>query len=748
MGRLFRQKRPAGSRVNFGTAAALISTALAGLLSGEPLPEAALPALLKKPATREQAGEQARQILELMTPQERFDLVGGSDGFFVKGNDRLGLPPLEFSDTTLGVKRWSGGDEDFKSTAFPGTLLLAAAWDPELTRQYGRAVAREMRSYGIHVMLGPGINLQRLPFGGRSFEYFGEDPFLVSRMAAAYVTGAQSQGVATTLKHFVGNEMESFRRSSNSLIGERALREIYMEPFRAGIDAGAQCVMTSYNLLNGEWTGESRAAVNGLLRGELGFCGLVMTDWESTFHGDRLAASGTDIEMPRHLGLAFDKEKVFGSPEIDRMAENILRTFIGSGHYEQAAAGTYARSEWKKELPKHVEFARQVNEQGIVLLKNNGVLPVSSDTRQTILVTGRYADREKLTGGGSASVKGFDLKTYRQALEETYSDARLVFSDNPSEDQLKQADCVLVFPAPKYEGEGVDREWVLAEDPLVRKCVANHSNTIVVLVIGGGCAADWADDAAAVIQQTYGGQTAADALCNVISGKVNPSGKLAFTFPHTLVGTPWAGLEPKLNAPRLGLDIQPNRERFDPQDLNRRFGNKKRWVLGNSDDPDKITEIYTFDVEYTEGVLMGYRWYDSREVPVRYPFGHGLSYTTFGYSGLQVRTEPDGIIVQAQITNSGEAAGREIVQLYVGAVHPSVPRPPRELKGFVKIHLAPGETKPVEFYLKPEDLAYYDALRKVWKVEPGEYRIGVAASSRDIRLSETVNWKQGMSVRR
>jgi beta-glucosidase len=720
---------------------ALWAEAAAGSNSG-------IQSLLKKPSTWEQAGVQARQILAQMTPQERFDLVGGSDGFFVNGNDRLGLPPLEFSDTTLGVKRWNGGDKDFRSTAFPGTLLLAAAWDPELTRQYGRAVAREMRSYGIHVMLGPGVNLQRLPFGGRNFEYFGEDPFLVSRMAAAYVTGAQSQGVATTLKHFIGNEMETFRKSSNSQIGGRALRELYMAPFRAGIEAGAWCVMTSYNLLDGEWAGESRAAVSGLLRGELGFRYLVMTDWESTFHGDRLAASGTDIEMPRHLGLAADKEKVFGSPEIDRMAGNILRTFIWSGHYEQAVTGTYARPEWKSEISEHVAFARQVNEQGIVLLKNSGVLPIPPDTKRTVLVTGRYADREKLTGGGSASVNGFDLKTYRQALEETWSEATLVFADNPSAAQIEQSDAVIVFPAPKYEGEGVDREWALAEDELVRKCVANNSNTIVVLVIGGGCAADWADDAAAVIQQTYGGQTAADALCNVISGTVNPSGKLAFTFPRTPAGTPWADLETKPGAPRMGLDIQPDNDRFDPQDLNRRFGNKKRWALGNSDEEKEITGIYTFDVKYTEGIFMGYRWYDSREAPVRYPFGHGLSYTTFGYSGLQIRTEPDGIVVQAQITNSGATAGREIVQLYVGAVHPSVPRPPRELKGFVKIGLAPGETKTVEFDLKPEDLAYYDAQHNVWKVEPGEYRISVAASSRDIRLSGTVDWKQELSIRR
>lgn len=352
-----------------------------------------------------EAWEQARELMGLLSPEERFDLVSSGGAFGIAAVPRLSIPAVAFADASAGLRLKSvaslGTFE--KTTAFPCTLLLASTWSGSLAYEYAHALGEEARAGGVHVILGPGANIYRLSQCGRNFEYLGEDPFLSSVMVENYVKGLQSTGVAATLKHFVGNETEMYRRSANSVIDDRALHEIYLPPFQAGIDAGAKCVMTSYNLLNGEWTGQSREAVEGLLRKELGFEWLCMTDWTATWDGEKIAASGVDLEKPSGKSLEKVRAKLLGSSEIDRMATRILATAIAAGFYE----GNFARPEWMSRWAQREFVARKVNEQGIVLLQNNGILPLdAASVKGAILVAGINANREELSARGSGHVEG------------------------------------------------------------------------------------------------------------------------------------------------------------------------------------------------------------------------------------------------------------------------------------------------------------------------------------------------------
>jgi beta-glucosidase len=683
--------------------------------------------LLKKPATWEQAEKQAEELMQAMLPVERFSFVCSDFPLGLQAFARLGIPNIHFADASCGVvNRLTTivGLRHPMTVAHPCTLLLAATWNLELAKKYGTALGEECKSGPTHFLLGPGINLQRASWCGRNFEYMGEDPLLAGDMVAEYVRGLQSAGVCATLKHFIGNEIEFHRRGSNSQIDDRTLRELYMEPFRKGIEAGAFSVMTSYNLINGEWTGQSKFVNTELLRGELGFRGLIMTDWISTWDGEKVALSGMDLETPSGLALKRSKDKLVGSAKIDRMAKSVLATCIYAGLYENPrkdAALDKKRPEWET-------TALEVNREGIVLLKNNGMLPLAEKQGgRKILVLGNYAPVKELSGGGAAHVTGYNLRNYFAALLELFPDAQLTKyptpqSPTPDEATLRAADTILIFSGFESEGEGKDTSFVLPDDGLIAKCVALNPRTMVSIISGCSVRMDWADQAGAIAYVFFGGQTGPEAFGDILTGQVNPSGRLPFTIEKQVEDSPAAAL----------LNPQPDTTHSYPLEYIPQVFHGEFFPSADG------KGLHAVRVDYNEGVFIGHRWYESKKIPVRFPFGHGLSYTTFVFEDLKIQKADAGKVrVSLNIKNTGARDGAEVVQLYVSDKECSVPRPPQELKAFQKVKLQPGESKQVEFLLNDEAFRFWSPATRKWTVEPGKFEIRAGASSADIRLQGT-----------
>ncbi|MGD1046441.1 MAG: glycoside hydrolase family 3 C-terminal domain-containing protein [Bacteroidota bacterium] len=671
-----------------------------------------------QPLSFEEADAKAASILALMTTEEKIAYIGGDRSFFLRSIPRLNLDEVYMTDATQGVHiREEFRDNDLsryqleKSTAFPCPLALAATWNTTLANQYATAAGEECRGGGIGILLGPGVNNYRISQCGRNFEYFGEDPFLTSRIIEAYVKGVQSTGTVATLKHFVANNTEFYRRKSNSIVDERTLHEICLPPFKAGIDAGAHAVMTSYNLLNGEWCGESDYVINNLLRKQLGFKWLVMTDWWSVYNGEKVVKSGQDLEMPQAIALknvqTLLKEGKVNIENINRMVKSILRTYYAMKLSDQ-----------KKNLPDsamyddHEAIALQTAREGIVLLKNDSNLLPLKDNLRKILLTGEYV--EKLAkGGGSAEVKGFNHRLMLDELKAEFGQ-RLIYRKNPSIEQIKSADVVLCNVGTE-DSEGWDRAFALPKDQEKRvlNCVNNNPNTIVIVTSGSGIRmTDWNDKAKAILYAWYGGQIGNKALAEILSGKVNPSGKLPITIEKEFKDSPGYGYMPAGEI--LYNDWNGKQENAHP----------------------------VYDVNYKEGVFVGYRWYESKKIEPLYPFGYGLSFTVFDYSNLTVSKETinenDTLKVGLTVKNSGSKKGMEIIQVYVEDVESSVPRPVKELKAFKKVELNNGETVLIQFELNKQVFAFWNPKTQDWYIEKGKFVIHVGAASNDIRLSKEI----------
>jgi beta-glucosidase len=671
-----------------------------------------------QPLSYELADQKADSVLALMTTEEKISYIGGDRAFFIRPLPRLNLAEVYMTDATQGVHiREKFRDNDLskhqleKSTAFPCPLALTATWNTNLANEYATAVGEECRGSGTGILLGPGMNSYRISQCGRNFEYFGEDPFLRARFIEAYVKGVQSTGTVATLKHFVANNTEFFRRKSNSLIDERTLHEIYLPPFKAGVDAGAQAVMTSYNLLNGEWCGESDYVIDNLLRKELGFKWLVMTDWWSVYNGEKVVKSGQNLEMPQSVALKdvdsllkVNKVKI---EDINRMVKSILRTYFAMKLSDQ-----------KMNLPDsamyddHESIALQTAREAIVLLKNdNKILPLKNDLKK-ILLTGEYV--EKLAkGGGSAEVKGFHQRQMLSELKAEFGN-RLIYEKNPSTEQIKSADVVLCNIGTD-DSEGWDRAFALPEDQEKRvvNCVNNNPNTVVIVTSGSGIRmTDWNNKARAILYAWYGGQIGNKALAEILSGKTNPSGKLPITIEKEFKDSPGYGYIPAGEA--LYTDWKGNQEKLHP----------------------------VYDVNYKEGVFVGYRWYESKKIQPLYPFGYGLSYTTFDYSDLmlskETMTDNDTLMVSFAIKNTGSRNGMETAQIYIEDVESSVPRPIKELKAFKKVELHNGESVMIQVELNKHAFAFWNPKTKDWYVEKGKFVIHVGAASNDIRLSKEI----------
>jgi len=648
-------------------------------------------------------------------PARKAALLTGAGMWETAGSDEDGLRALTLTDGPHGV-RLAAGDgagpalgQSRPATCFPAECATASSWDPGLLEELGRAAGREAAAYGVDVLLGPGLNIKRSPLGGRNFEYFSEDPLLTGVLGAAWTQGVQAYRVAASPKHFAANNQESGRMTIDVVVDERTLREIYLRAFEAVVrDAAPWTIMAAYNRVNGFHAAQDPWLLTRVLRGEWGFDGVVVSDWGAVTDRAAALAAGLDLEMPSSSGLG-PRELVAGleaglvSPEdvdasLDRMRQLGMRT-----------AG--------KEVPApdftaHDALARRAAAVSMVLLKNDGrLLPFSSTA--PLAVIGELARTPRYQGSGSSRVNPTRLSTPWGALsdrvvETSFAAGYRLEDTEPDEDLIRKAVrtaagaaqvAVFLGLPDAAETEGLDRTSLnlpAAQLRLLDEVARVRPDVAVVLSNGSVVDMGWAPKAAAVLESWLAGQACGDAVADVLLGQVNPSGKLAETFPVRLEDTP---------------------------------------AYGNF--PGEAGEV-----RYGEGLLVGYRWYDTRRVEPAFPFGHGLSYTEFSYSDLSVsvtagETVP-GIRVSLQLTNTGPVEGTEVVQLYAAAPAGDAPRPEQELRAFQKVNLAPGETRNVALQLPPGSLDRFDPALRGWITDPGTYELRVGSSSRDIRLTADV----------
>jgi beta-glucosidase len=664
-----------------------------------------------------------QSIISQMTLEEKAALCTGASLWTTTPVERLGVPEMLVSDGPHGVRRVPDVNalvqESLPATCFPTASCLASTWDVDLLRQMGEALGEECIALNVDVLLGPGANMKRSPLGGRNFEYFSEDPYLAGEMAASLIQGVQSKGVGTSLKHYAANNQEFQRFSINAVVDERTLREIYLPAFEKAVkQARPWTVMCAYNKLNGRYCSEHHELLTDILKEEWGFEGLVVSDWGAVH--DRVAGlkGGLDLEMP--------------GPQ-DRRVKAVVEA-VRSGALEESVLDESVRRILTivfkaKETPKggnfdveaHHELARKIAAEGIVLLKNNGLLPLKGG--QHIAVIGRSAEQAHFQGGGSSHINPTKVAIPFKELQARAGNAELTYAEGyPADDTFRQdlidqavglarsADVALLYIAlPSFkESEGYDRSDLdLTEQQiaLIRAVARVQPNTVVVLNNGAPVAmSTWIDDVSAVLEGWMMGQAGGAALADVLFGRVNPCGKLAETFSYKLLDT--------------------------PAYIN--------WPGGNG------------EVRYGEGLFIGYRYYDVREIPVLFPFGHGLSYTSFAYSNMKTSAETfkdlDGLTVTVDITNTGAVTGKEVVQLYVRDQKSGLVRPVKELKGFSKVELQPGETKTVSFSLDFRAFAYYHPAYKQWITEDGAFDILIGASATDIRCRSTVTLQSTLEL--
>ncbi len=834
----------------------LLLAALLGLAAGI----AALGAADNIPTGRVEA------LLGEMTLEEKIDLLGGVDDMDIPGVPRLDIPRIRMTDGPLGVA------SDGPSPLYPGGVALAATWNPELAAEVGREIARDARSRGRHILLAPGVNLQRLALCGRSFEYFGEDPFLVSRITVGYIRGVQSQGVCATVKHFAANNSEAWRNSTDSRVDPRTLRELYLPAFEAAVkDAEVGAVMSSYNKVNGEWMSQNAALNRDLLRGEWGFRGLLISDWISTYDGVKAARAGLDIEMPsaarmnRETLIPAIRDGRLPVGVIDEKARRILTTALRFGWLDRPAADPSI----PRDNPAGREIARRAARESIVLLKNAGpVLPLDRGSLRSVLVVGPNAHPAILGGGGSSEVATFPCPSLHEAMTtavgpstkveldpgipsfldrvratrfrtdaqggvdglraEYFATAELAgtpvlariepaidigsperprfpegtnserwhgqflaaragrhvlavatFGDGADSfriwvgDRLvadrweKPARTLETFdleleagPHPvriehrsrgkwgQYiqrlqvaafqpdegisararklaaevdavvvavgfdrtsESEASDRSFALppGQEELILAMAAANPRTIVVVNSGSACATEaWLPRVPALVQAWYPGFEGNPALAEILLGQTNPSGRLPATF--------------------------------------------ERHIEDNPAFAHFFADPATLRLDYREGVFVGYRGFQQQRISPLFPFGFGLSYTTFAFSELTIEpiAATTGVVrVHFSVTNTGRRAGATVAQVYVGAPDAVVPRPPRELKGFSKVELAPGETRPVVVEIGPRAFCHWDEAAHAWRAAPGRFAIQVGSSCEDLPLRTSFSLTAPFSLR-
>ncbi len=684
-----------------------------------------------------------------MTLEEKVAVMAGATWMESAPNARLGIPSLKMADGPVGVRSWAGPSaltnaagsklRQVHSTAFPAGVALGATWDPEIAQRVGQALGQEVRALGRNMLLGPSVNIHRTPWAGRNFETYGEDPYLSSRLVVAYIKGMQGEGVIATAKHFAANSQEFERRTIDEKIGERALHEIYFPAFKAAVEeAGVWSVMSAYNKVNGLWCAENPYLLTETLKKRWGFKGFVVSDWGGTHSVIDGAVAGLDIEMPgpESVRMMLNHDETtrqkftggFQTPEnllpaiasgkapqtvIDDRVRRMLWAMFSAGILDRtdAAAG-------EVDTPAQIAVARAAATEGIVLLKNErGTLPLEGAKVRSIAVIGPSAAVARTGGGGSSHVSpkyavspldgireraggkfqvGYALGVTMEGEDQDKDNAALI---KEAAALAAKSDVAVVFVgnSAKLESESVDRKTLslpAGQEELIQAVAAANKNTVVVLIAGSPVLMDgWVGRVPALLTAWYPGQEGGHAIADILFGDANPSGKLPMTFLKEWKDSPAYGHYPGEN----GV------------------------------------------VEYAEGIYVGYRHFDKHNIEPLFPFGHGLSYTTFGYSDLKVSPQRAGVgqavEVSLAVRNTGAREGAEVVQLYLKDLHSSVDRPVKELKGFRRVVLKPGETRTVSFTLDRSAMSYYSTARHDWVAEPGTFEVQVGASSRDTRLS-------------
>lgn len=693
-----------------------------------------------------------------MTLDEKIAIIHAQSKFSSAGVPRLGIPELWTTDGPHGIRpevlwdEWvQAGWTNDRCVAFPALTALAATWNTEMSALYGKSIGEEARYREKDVLLGPGVNIYRSPLNGRNFEYMGEDPYLASRMVVPYVQQVQKIGVASCVKHYALNNAETYRHTTDPVVDDRTLYEIYLPAFKAAvIEGGAWSIMGAYNLFRGEHACHNDLLLNKILKGEWGFDGAVISDWGGTHNTREAITNGLDLEFGTwtdgltmgktnsydiyHLANPY-KELInsgeFTTKELDDKVRRVLRLMYRTSMNTDKPMGSLVSD-------AHIEAAYTIGTEGIVLLKNeNNILPINLETTKSIAVIGENAIKMMTIGGGSSSLKvkkevspleglrkrvgeGVEILYARGYVGDTTSvykrvDSGQRLADDRSEKELiaeavdvaKRADVVLYFgglnKAKKQDCEGTDREGLglpYSQDKLITALTEVTDKLIFVNISGNAVAMPWIDSVPAIVQGWYLGSEAGNALAAVLVGDVNPSGKLPFTFPVKLEDT---------GAHSMGEFSKDGEE------------------------------------NYGEGLLVGYRWNDAKDVAPLFAFGHGLSYTTFEYGEVSINRksmrEGGSVTITVPVTNTGSRAGKEIVQLYIADKEASVMRPEKELKGFAKVELAAGETKSVKFEIEKEALSFFDDKQHCWVAEPGEFEALIGAASDDIRTSVSFTLK-------
>ena len=701
--------------------------------------------------------ERVEDALARMTLEEKVGMTTAQSKFSSRGVPRLGIPEVWHTDGPHGIRPevlWDEWDQagwtNDSCTAFPALINLAATWDKEMSLLYGRSIGEEARYRKKDILLGPGINICRTPLNGRNFEYMGEDPYLAGQMVVPYVKGVQENGVAACVKHYAVNNQEFQRTQSNSVVDDRTLYEIYLPAFKAAVQEGnAWAIMGSYNLYNGQFNCHNKKLLVDILKGEWGFDGVVVSDWGGCRDDEEAVLNGLDIEMGTWTngltGAASDgyrnyhmadpylkglREGTYTTKELDDKVRRILRTIFRTSMRPEPNYGRFV-------CPEHYQAARDISAAGVVLLKNdNNTLPLNVPEGGKILLVGENVVKKMVVGGGSSNLKTAYEVNPLEGIQNAYGDkAEVVWArgyvgdtstsynavdtgqdltDNRSPEVLiaeaveaaKDADYVIFVgglnKSAHQDNESTDRLQITlpyGQEKVIEALAEVAKNLVVVNISGSAVAMPWADKVGAIVQGWYGGTETGNALADVLTGKVNPSGRLPFSVPFCYEDGP----------------IKTERQ-----------------YPGIKEPGDQYWQTH-----YDEGVYVGYRWYDTKEIPVQFPFGHGLSYTTFEYSNAKAAkpsmTASGTLKVSVDVANTGDYDGAEIVQLYITDPEASVDRPAKELKGFEKVFLKAGQKKTVTFEIDAEDLSYFDADKHEWVAEPGEFQALFARSAGDIR---------------
>src|SRR4051812_9501931 len=683
--------------------------------------------------------KRAGLLLSALTDDEKISLLAGDELFGVAGGannhtgtsngvDRVGLPTTYYSDGPVAPRQGS-------ATAMPIPLALAATFDKDLAFQHGATIANEAKSKGNDVVFAPTVNVLRTPLNGRTFEAYGEDPWLVARTTVSWIKGAQSQGIISNIKHYAANNQEGAspaagasapgqplgpppaqgnRMTEDSQVDERTLREVYLPQFEAAVkEANVGSVMCSYNKLNGQYACENKHLLEDVLKREWGFKGYVLADYGAAHNTDKALDNGLDFEP--WPGFVYGPTPVKASiaagrstqATVDEHVRRILRTMFAYGYFDRAA---YKNDDNQIDKAAHAKTAQAIEESAITLLENKGALPLDASKVKKVALIGKDAGTFK-SGGGSGAVTPFNFISIKKALEDRLGAANVVYDDGSDAAKAaadaKAADVAIVV-AGDYYSEGADRacltlecpNWAGDQDGLINGVTAAQANTIVVLATGGPVLTPWRGKVKALVEAWYGGQDVGPAVTRVLFGDVDPGGRLPVTFPQDESQLPTAG------------------------------------------DPEKYPGTGE-TVKYKEGVLVGYRWYDAKSLTPAYPFGYGLSYTTFDIDNLKITPGKPGVaaVVSVDVKNTGSRAGVTVPQLYLSLPSPrdGVVQPPRELKGYVKVALGPGETRAVSFPLDDRSFSYWDTDADDWAVAAGCYGVAVGASSRDLAQKGTAS---------